>query len=497
MAHSNLSERLGPLDSLFLYLEKKEMPLHIGSVLVFDGPIVKEHLRALIEAKLPLIPRYRQRVVFPPFHAGYPTWEYDPEFDLERHIRGVCLQHGTQEELEDMAGQVFSEIMERGRPLWDLTVVDGLDNGRSALIPRVHHCLVDGIAGVALMNRILDTHPEPSPLPPARPFHAPPLPPAWASLTDAMVSSYFHTVERMLSLQASAFQMGAQWLSDLLGGSAGQTVPAMPEVLPPAQRFPFNAPIRGPRRLAWAEFSMQEINAMREACHVKVNDVGMMVLAGAMRRYARLHHQAVRNRLLRLMVPVNLRNDDQKEGFGNRISLVPVNIPLDIDDPAELLRVVHRRSDALKHANAANLIAFGGNILAMLPIPAQALMVGLLSNTVSVLPFDMVCTNVPGPPEALYLLGRKMLTYYPYVPIGDFMGVCCAMVSYNGTLYFGLTGDSASAPDLDRMRDFLKEAFRELQGALRLPVTGSAPSSVSGEPSEETAEAETLEVIAK
>src|SRR5580704_2368791 len=160
------NDRLGPLDSLFLYLEKKEMPLHIGSVFVLDGTISLDGLKALIEAKLPLIPRYRQRVVFPPFQAGYPIWEFDPEFDINGHIRGIRLERGTLECLQRLAGHLFSEVMDRNRPLWDLTLVDGLEDGRSAIIARVHHCLVDGVAGVALMNQIMDTSPEVKPLPP-------------------------------------------------------------------------------------------------------------------------------------------------------------------------------------------------------------------------------------------------------------------------------------------------------------------------------------------
>lgn len=165
MAHSKASDRLGPLDTLFLYIEKKEMPLHIGSVFIFEGTTSVDQLKSLIEAKLPLIPRYRQRIVFPPLNVGYPTWEWDPDFDIDRHIRHARIRPGTLASLETLAGQIFSEVMDRNRPLWDLTVVDGLRGNRSALIARVHHCLVDGVAGVALMKVVLDNSPEPSSFP--------------------------------------------------------------------------------------------------------------------------------------------------------------------------------------------------------------------------------------------------------------------------------------------------------------------------------------------
>jgi len=463
MAHSVASDRLGPLDTLFLYIEKPEMPLHIAGVLIFDGPISTSDLKSLIEAKLPLIPRYRQRVVFPPLNVGYPTWEWDPDFDINRHISHMRIRPSTLESLESLAGELFSKVMDRSRPLWDMTVVDGLRGGRSALICRVHHCLVDGIAGVALVNQVLDSSPQPVRLPAKKPFHPPSSPAAGASLVDAFVTSSFHTLNRVLALQSTALEVTGELLHDLVQGSFVEPNAAVAETFRPLEPFPFKAPCLGPRRVSWTEFSLAEAKAIGEVFGVKVNDVLLTVLGFAMRRYAQFHRLSVKHRVLRLMVPINLRSPDHNGDFGNRISLVPVNVPLDVKDPVELLRMVHQRTEALKHAHAADLVVLGGALLTMLPIPVQALLTGALSNTVPVLPFDMVCTNVPGPQVPLYLLGRKMLTYYPYVPIGDFMGVCCAMASYNGTLYFSLTGDSACAPDLEQLRDFLAEALCTLR----------------------------------
>ena len=469
MQQNHAGDRLAPLDALFLYIEKKEMPLHIGAAFVFDGRVAVDDLKSLIEAKLPLIPRYRQRLAFPPLNVGYPTWEFDPEFNLDRHIHHARIRPGTQAALEKLTGEIFSQIMDRNRPLWDITVVDGLRGGRSALIARVHHCLADGIAGVSLMNLIFSQTPEPVPLPRKHPVHAPPPPELGAGLLDAMISTYSHAVGRLFSLQSAALDVSQELLGQLVEGSLGQPVEAVTELGKPMQDFPFRARSLGPRKVCWAEFSMDEIDAVRHVYGAKVNDVCMTMLGSAMRRYAHAHRLSVKGRVLRLMVPVNLRDPGKNQGLGNRISLVPVNIPLDISDPEELLRNVHGRTEALKHAHAADLVVLGGSMLAMLPVPMQAMLTGLLSNVVPVLPFDMVCTNVPGPPEPLYLLGRKMLTYYVYVPIGDFMGVCCAMASYNGTMYFGLTGDSACAPDLDRLRDFLNDAFAELKAAAGIP----------------------------
>lgn len=489
VSKSGVGDRLGPLDTLFLYIEKKEMPLHIGGVLVFDGPIASGDLKALIEAKLPLIPRYQQRLVFPPLNLGYPTWEWDPGFDIERHIQHARIQPGTTASLAELAGRLFSAVMERNRPLWDMTLVDGLQGRRTVLIARVHHCLVDGIAGVALMNLILDHSRQASRLAPRKSFHVQRSSTDGAGLVDALVTSSFHTIGRVLAVQSAALDVAGAVLGELTQGSVAPPTAAMPDSLRPLEPFPFKAPSLGPRRVSWAEFPMKEVDAIRESYGVKVNDVLLTALGVAMHRYAKLHRLAVTKRVLRLMVPVNLRTPDQN-GLGNRISLVPANIPLDVNDPIELLGIVHRRTESLKQMHAADLMVLGGTLLAMLPIPAQALLTGMLSNVVPVLPFDMVCTNVPGPQKPLYLLGRKMLTYYPYVPIGDFMGVCCAMASYNGRLYFSLTGDCACAPDLDRLRDFLHEALKELagqsEGVYRPRRKAKRGASVSTQPATET-----------
>ncbi len=469
MAHAEISDRLGPLDTLFLYIEKKEMPLHIGSVFILDGQISADTLKALIQTKLPLIPRYQQRIVFPPLNLGYPAWEWDPDFDIDRHILHTRIKSGTLASLERLAGTLFGEIMDRNRPLWDLTLVDGLRGGRSALVARVHHCLVDGVAGVALMNLILDKRQEAPATPPAK------IAPrreteSQANLLDSFVNSYFHGLNRVLSMQSATLEAGGMLLQELLQGSLPQPATALPEAFQSLDPFPFKAPSLGPRKVCWTEFPLAHANAISVACGVKLNDVLLTALGDAMRRYAKLHRLSVKNRVLRLMVPVNLRGPHENGALGNRISLVPANVPLDIKDTRELVQAVHQRTEALKHAHATELMVLGGTLLAMLPVPVQALLTGILSNVVPVLPFDMVCTNVPGPQYPLYLLGRKMLTYYPYVPIGDFMGVCCAMASYNGTLYFGLTGDAACAPDLDRLRDFLDEALQDL-----LQRSGCAP----------------------
>ena len=466
MPHLNPSDRLSSEDAVFLYLETKETPLHIGSVSIFEGSIPFDRCADFIESRIPLIPRYRQRIVMPPFNVGHPTWEYDPDFDIRNHVHSVRLEQATQADLEDFAGKIFAEMMDRTRPLWDMTVVDGLEGGRSALVSRVHHCLVDGVSGVGLLNVMLDPSLKP-PKKSRKAFHAPPLPGPATSMVDALASAYSEMVERVLSAQTAALNIAQALVSDQAFRGFDQLTRLVPELMMPVERLPFNQPCLGPRKVAWTEIPIPEVGAIREACGGTLNDVVLTVVTLAVRRYSELHGTAVKGRLLRLMVPVNLRREENHAGLGNRVSMLPVSVPLDIRDPLRLLEAIRVRTDALKHARVADLIHLFVTWMGTTPVPLQALL-GPLAALLPVPPFNMVCTNVPGPQFPLYVLGQKMLTYYPYVPIGNEMALGCAIQSYNHKLYLGLTADAVAAPDVARLRNFLDEAFAALKKAAGL-----------------------------
>jgi diacylglycerol O-acyltransferase len=463
MRHLYPGDRLTADDAAFLYLETKEMPLHIGSVSIFDGPIPFEACLEFVESRLPLIPRYRQRIVVPPYHVGHPTWEPDPDFDIHNHVHHAQLKRGTLAALQAFSGRLFSQIMDRNRPLWDMTLVDGLSGGRSVLISRVHHCLVDGVSGVGLLNILLDPALTPNEHR-GQKHHVPPLPGPAASLADALATSYSELVERILSAQAAALNVAQSLVSDQALRGFDQLLRLAPELLTPVERLPFNQPCRGPRKVTWSEASIPDVKAIREKCGGTLNDVVLTVVTSAVRRYVELHGAPVKNKLLRLMVPVNLRRDQNHTGLGNRVSMLPVSIPLDIRDPVELLDAIRQRTEALKSARVADFIHLFSMWMGATPAPLQALM-GPLSSLLPVPAFNMVCTNVPGPQFPLRILGREMLTYYPYVPIGNEMGVGCAIQSYNQKLYFGLTADVEAAPDVARLKRFLDQAFQELRRA--------------------------------
>jgi len=466
MGHTHASDRLPSEDAAFLYLESQEMPLHIGSVMILEGEFSLEAYTRFVAAKLPLIPRYRQRVVFPPLHLGHPTWEDDPEFDIVNHVQRARLERGTLEGLRTLAGQVFSKLMDRRRPLWDLLLVHGLRGGRSAVIARVHHCLVDGVSGVGILNVMLNPDAKVSKRQ-AQSFRPLPLPTRTTSLIDAFVSSSFELVERAVTAQSEVVNFAEAVVNDHVLAGLNRMVRLAPEFLGPVEPLPFNKPCSGRQNVAWTEITIPSVNEVRATCGGTLNDVVLTILTAALSRYARFHKQTVDGRLLRLMVPVNLRRDEHSHGLGNRVSLLPLNIPLDIRDPVKLLDAVRTRTEAYKAAHVGEFVHLFATLAGATPAPLQALLEPLANILLSP-PFNLVCTNVPGPPFPLYVLGHVMLTTYPYVPIGNVMGMNCAVQSYNDKLYFGLTGDVSAAPDLDRLKVFIDEAFADLYKAAGL-----------------------------
>ena len=399
-------------DALFLYIERPGQPLSIASVSIFEGAIPLKICRDFVESKLPLLPRYRQHVVFPPFNIGLPSWQFDPNFDIRNHIHQVNLRHGTELDLKAVASKIVSTHLDRQRPLWDLTLVRGLEGNRTGLVVRIHHCLADGMAGLAIVNVLMDASPETSPLP--RKQSALPPPPArdpGAQLLDGLMKSYFAAVKGALTLQSEALHIVQELANP--GGPVNDLMKVMPELAAPAERLPFNVICRGPQRFGWTEFPLAEIQAIRQHCGGTVNDIILTVMTATIRRYAQLRGVRLKGRSVRIMIPVNVRgNGNAKEELGNRISFLPVTIPLDIRDPLKLFAFVRERMEMLKRCHAAELVGFAGGLFATIPSAIWA----ALGPVASQLPLSLcntIITNIPGPQVPLYLVGHKMLSGIP------------------------------------------------------------------------------------
>jgi diacylglycerol O-acyltransferase / wax synthase len=466
MQNHRQSDRLSWGDTVFLHLEREGMPLNVGTICIFEREISFEDCVQFVESKLPLLPRYLKRVVPAPFGLGLPTWEYDPQFDLRRHVREVTLKHGTDIELRAVAAKLFGTLMDRQHPLWDISVVRRLKGDRSAIILRMHHCLTDGIAGVGILNALLDASPDAPRLPKKKlKFRVPPPRDPLTALTTGFVDSYSDFVKRILSAMTDLLSMVERAAAN--GGNVvtNEFATLFPEITAFTERLRFNVVYRGPQKFACTEIPLADVKAIRHKSGTSINDVILALVTATIRRYCETHGDRVKGKLLRIMVPVNLRGNDSASELGNRISLVPVTIPLAIRQPRRLLAAVHKRTEFLKHVHAAELVSLAGGLVGMFPTSMQG-MAGPILSQLPITPFNMVCTNVPGPQLPLYLLGHKMLGCYPYVPVGGEMAVNCAIMSYDGTVHFGFSGDVHAAPDLRRMEKLLNESFTELRDAV-------------------------------
>jgi diacylglycerol O-acyltransferase / wax synthase len=470
MATPSLHPRLTADDASFLYLERKEMPLHIGSVSIFEGPLPLEKFIRLIDSKLHLIPRYRQRVIPAPFNVGHPSWEDDPQFDIRNHIFELDIDApGDDAALRELSGRLFSGVMDRNKPLWSIHLIKGLENGRSALLCKVHHCMVDGVSGVGLMGIMMDTSHD-MPILSEKPEFAPrPLPTPTELYFSALSQGFSDTIERMIAAQTSYMNLLQTFLAPQTSTAMQQVAPLLAELAIPPARLPFNKPCSGERRITWNEFAFSEARAIRGALGGTVNDVALTVLSGAVAKYVRKHGFNTSKQFCRFMCPVNVRREEQRGRLGNQVSALLVNVPLDIDDPAARLTEVNRRTETLKNSRLADLLHMMATWAGAIPAPLQAMVAALPFVQFASPIFNMVCTNVPGPQIPLYALGQEMLTYYPHVPCGNDMGMNCAIQSYNHKLAFGITSDAAAAPDAVHMRDFLDESFNELRRAAGLP----------------------------
>jgi diacylglycerol O-acyltransferase len=494
---SDSYECLSFTDAFFMYLEQPGSPLNVASVSAFEGTITLDECSRYIESKLPSIPRFLQRVVPSPFGIGAPTWQYDPQFDVRNHVREVTLKRGTEAEWKAAVSEVLSHNFDRSRPLWDITLFHGLRSERTGLAVRAHHCLVDGVAGVGLLKALLNESAVSPPLPRRRKRRVavPPKHELGTELLDGLIRSCFSTAQALLTAHSELLRMAQQasaCANSQAGSKPGTQIPAGPlgrvaplgdlarllsELAQPVEKLPFNVLCRGPQKFDWVEIPMAEIESVRHACDATVNDVVLTTLILALRSYAELHKPDEKRRGLRIVIPVNVRAESEAPGTGNQITFLPVDIPTSTRDPRKLLSLIQKRVAFSRTAYAAELVALAGLLMEAIPTALQSLAGAVLSQ----LPISVcnsICTNVHGPATPLYLLGHKLLSTYPYVPIGGEMGMNCAVLSYNGSLFVGFTGDAQAVPDLSRLAAMFAASFAELRTAVGVQASRRKHSRV-------------------
>ena len=477
MAQHRFGRRLSVQDSAFIYFERDESPLNVGSIGVYEGRIpfqrVVDHLNSRIRA----IPRYRQRLMFVPFNIARPTWEDDPNFDILDHIHRVSLPSpGDDDQLARLAGELWGSPLSRTKPLWDLFLIEDLSGDRTALLAKVHHCMIDGVSGIELLMAALDVDPEPPPPQSEEPPYDPdPIPAPQTRLIDAL----FHQVDQ-------AVQTFADFQQSLLNPRrrlqrSGETFRDLQQLVPlfihSAPKTPFNAPLSGRRSIVWSEMPFDEIRGIRRALGGTVNDVALTIVSGALQRYLELHGQSTESLDLRVMTPVNIRREDEKGKLGNRISAMFVPLPVGISDPVERARVVRERVEALKEANQARAVDTFFRMMDIVPVSLIAA-TGRgpwMNNTV----FNLICTNVPGPMIPLYCVGHRLLAHYPLVPQTWELGIAVGITSYDQKLYFAFVADTKVVPDVKRLKEFLDQSFLELRTAAGVTPT-DLPAVIGG-----------------
>jgi diacylglycerol O-acyltransferase len=484
---------LSTTDAFFLYLENPGAPLNVASICVFEGIINFDDCMAFIDSKLPLIPRFMQRIQPPAFGLAAPMWVDDPTFDIRNHVREIKLKRGTDVEFKAAVSRILSEHLDRNRPLWDLTLVRGLPDKETGVVIRTHHCLVDGVAGVALMKALLDENPRPVKFTHKKVNPEAPRPHPQPALLDTIIRSCLETSQALLTAHSQILQMAQGFTSgkgqsngsangngnathtsspvDLATNPLGAVAPLaelaqlLTELAQPTQKLPFNTLCRGPQTFDWTEIPIADLVQIKEAGDATLNEVVLTILSGALRRYADLHSLNTKRRSVRVVIPVNIRAADEDAGVGNRITFLPVDIPIGAHDARKLLETVKERVAFGKSAHGAELVGLAGMLLGTIPTPLQVLVCQVLRQ----LPLSLtntICTNVPGPRTALYLMGHKLLSAYPYVPIGGEMGMNCAVLSYNGTLFVGFTGDAPAIPDIAELAKFFKESYLDFRSAM-------------------------------
>jgi diacylglycerol O-acyltransferase len=453
-------DRLTALDASFLAQEGANSHMHVGAVMLFEGP-PPSYREALdtIRSRLHLVPRYRQKLAVPPLEAGRPLWVDDPNFNLEYHVRHTALpQPGSDEQLRALAARIHSQRLDRTKPLWELWLVQGLEDDRFALIAKTHHALVDGVSGVDLATVLFDLSPTAQPTPSeGEPWAPQPEPSAMQLVARGMLG----VMRTPLELAAGAVSAATRPQSTL--AIAREAVEGVAEVawaaLNPAPSTPLNVPIGPHRRLAFVRAELADLKLVKNTFGGTVNDVVLTVVAGALRTWLQSRGVRVEGLELRGLVPVSIRAQEQHNSLGNQIAAMRGPLPVYVEDPVARLQVVRRAMDGLKESKQA----VGAEVLASIEQFAPPTILAQASRmNFSTRLFNLLVTNVPGPQVPLYVLGRELQDFFPVAFLPEDHALAVAVMSYKGRIDFGLLGDFDAMPDLDRLAGHVATALGEL-----------------------------------
>jgi len=470
-------DRLSALDVSFLTNESSSAHMHVGGVCIFEGPPMSyDDLLDHIRSRLHLVPRFRQRLAYPPAPTGRPFWVDDPNFNLEYHVRHSALPApGSEELLRRMAARTFSQALDRTKPLWELWLVQGLTRNRFALLTKTHHALVDGVSGVDIATVLFDVKPVPEP---AEPEHewAPGPQPSGAQLLAKDAEGLLRGPIRLLRRIERAVEHPRRAI-----GQVSEAAEALGEVgwnfANPAPDVPLNVGIGSHRRFEWVRGDLAQFKRIKSVLGGTVNDVVLAVVSGALREW--MHGRGVRTEglELRAQVPVSIRATDEHGQLGNKIAAVRAPLPVYVEDPVERLKVCRESMGDVKDSKQA----LGAEVISRFndfappTLLAQAARINFSTRL-----FNLVVTNVPGPQIPLYVLGRELEDIFPVGFLPPNQALFIAIMSYNGGINFGLLADYDAVDDVAAFGKQIEAATAELYRAARLTETdGAGPESAA------------------
>jgi diacylglycerol O-acyltransferase / wax synthase len=455
------ADRLTGLDSSFLHLERGAAHMHVASVSLFEGPApAYDDFRRHIESRLHLVPRFRQKLRSVPLGQGRPVWVDDPHLNLAYHVRHTALPSpGSESQLRTLGARIFSQRLDRSKPLWELWLVDGVESGRFAIVGKSHHALVDGVSGIDITTVLFDAERDAPPAPEPEPWAPSPEPGATQLLTDALVERATSPAEMMRAARALV-RAPRQALAGV--GEAVAAAGSFARAGAAAPSSPLNVTIGPYRRFAWVQADLEGLKRVKDHVGGTVNDVVLAAVTGAVGRFLRSRGHSTHGLELRAMVPISVRTVDERGALGNRVSSFMAPLPVWSEDPLERLRMVSSTMGDLKRSRQA----VGATILTQLTDFAPPTILGQAARLQPAQRFfNLVVTNIPGPQFPLYLMGRELEAIFPMVPLAKRQAVCFGIFSYNGQVNFGLVGDYDAMPDLELLAQDLEESLAELEAA--------------------------------
>ncbi len=466
-------ERMSPLDASFLYVENDMTPMHIGGVAIFEGPPpTHDELVSRIAARLTMVPRYRQKVQFLPLNLGLPGWVDDPHFNVDYHVRRSALPApGGREELQNLVGRVMSQHLDRARPLWEMWAVEGLDEGRWAMVSKVHHCMVDGVSSIDLMSVLFDADAGAAPAT-VTPWSPRREPTAVELLVQSVIGA-LSPAERVTGLLRTLRSPQTALHNGL------ETVRAFASIankLLPPRGTSLNGSIGPHRRWTSAHASLADVKLIRRSLGGTINDVVLAAITRGFRDLLINRSELGEGRPVRTLVPVSVRAEHERGKFNNRVSAVFVDLPVGREDPVARLAEIREQMDGIKESKGAlageRLVELSGFAPPILLAAGQRLAISIPQQSL-----NTATTNVPGPQHPLYFAGRRLLESAPFIPVLGSVRIVIGIFSYDGHLHFGITGDYDSVPDIDVLRRGIESGVEELLAAARAAGNGSAKPS--------------------